>query len=915
MSDHSPKLGGLVCGPALEQRRLRLKGRFRMRRALIFALMVASTSACARSSAQADFPIYPGVKRLVTPGAPADMPGAALVSRDAPRKVFDWYVARLKATSWELQTHEFETGDNAFAIIAMKGPDASRLIATVGGGKRDDAPGTTFTVMLIGEGVPSDQFTRIPVEETKPDEPEPDKDDDVRIPGMPTEDQLRQMERNMPPTPPSALQKAVLEYPKALEALLKATLNWANNTTRPNLTAALNTVPRYTKAANALRAASSASMSSAAGGSFAGVMWSKQVMTDLTVGMIVLGLEQVRDKPTLAARLQPIIKTQARSLMDEDVKTFRAGAKEGERLAERAKQKDPGPTELDTILTNEQIRATPETIYVPRVDLRVRSMWTPLPFYWKQVLKETATALRCWNAGCPDGCWTDDDGVTHCKAFGSYPNMEDPKPSDVHCLNILRTPEREVELLSHPMTLYCLFSLAIEVGDPSQLDKGGKITVMVDGEKLTEIPLEAIKRPFRGNVNPFEPIANVSVPQIPEQNNIVEQFAQAIGLLFGRDAEKEYRATFRMPWVVSESAGGEFHGYTLFLQVGAPVGGSSVMSSPMAYGSANFAEYWGRLLKIAEKNHPALEKAHKVTLQAEVGGIVGDRVEVKLPSAFRSLKDSVGAFSSWPGIEPDKWEFDRDLGPTPPKAAPDHTVVGIGISKEDIQTNTRKLAMVYTWLIFQDWVKALAMAGVDAVIGKIGSMLEDSAFKQAEKVVEKSSGWNDITRKALDTLEDKLTDVGDVPSSVSDWVHSTIGDKLADLGYDKVTEAFGGKFLELAKEEKEKGVITLDLTKTGLKHSYQRQIAYHRRMIRHIGDTQLAFKSKVDDLVGKVQFARNMASVLSGGALKPLLVPVIAGEKGAAASLFVSDICAIKEIWYQVRLIERYLDQPNSWLK
>ncbi|MBM3497022.1 MAG: hypothetical protein FJX72_22280, partial [Armatimonadetes bacterium] len=136
MSDHSPKLGGLVCGPALEQRRLRLKGRFRMRRALIFALMVASTSACARSSAQADFPIYPGVKRLVTPGAPADMPGAALVSRDAPRKVFDWYVARLKATSWELQTHEFETGDNAFAIIAMKGPDASRLIATVGGGQR-----------------------------------------------------------------------------------------------------------------------------------------------------------------------------------------------------------------------------------------------------------------------------------------------------------------------------------------------------------------------------------------------------------------------------------------------------------------------------------------------------------------------------------------------------------------------------------------------------------------------------------------------------------------------------------------------------------------------------------------------------------------------------------------------------------
>ena len=254
------------------------------------------------------------------------------------------------------------------------------------------------------------------------------------------------------------------------------------------------------------------------------------------------------------------------------MKTFRAGIKEGERLAERAKQTAPGLTELDTPLTNEQIRATPETIYIPRTDLRVRSMWTPLPSYLKQVLKETATALRCWNAGCPAGCWSDDNSVMHCKAFGSYTSTPDAQPSDIHCLQILRTPEREVELLSHPMTLYCLLSLAVEVGDPAQLDAGGKITVTVDDEKLTEIPLEAIRRPFRGNVNPFDTVSVPGMPQIPASLNIVDQFAQAIGLLFGDNAEQQYRAAFRVPWVVSESAGGEFHGYTLFLQVGAPVG-------------------------------------------------------------------------------------------------------------------------------------------------------------------------------------------------------------------------------------------------------------------------------------------------------------------------------------------------------
>lgn len=879
------------------------------------ALTVALGALLSVQCHAADFPIYPGVKRLVAPGMDENVPGAVLVTSAAPRKVFDWYVARLKSAGWRIQVSEFETPGDSFAITAIQGPDDAQQIATLGGGKRDSGAGAQFSVMLIGPSVPNDVFKGIPTEQLKAD-PEPDKpEDNEPIPGMPTPEQLRKMETQMPPTPPNALQKAVMDYPRALETLLKATLAWTNNTTRPNLTAALKTVPPYVKAANALRTASSAAMSNAAGGSFAGVMWSKQIMTDIVVGLIVTGLETVRDKPAMAGKLQPIVKTQVRKLIDEDVRALKAGAREGERLAERAKQKDPGPTELDTVLTNEQIRATPETIYIPRTDLRVRSMWTSLPFYWKQVLKETATALRCWNAGCPDGCYADEDGVMHCKAFGAYPNDPNATAADIHCLQLPRTPEREMELLSHPMTLYCLLSLAIEVGDPAQLDAGGKITVSVDGEKLTEIPLEAIKRPFHGNVNPFDSAPTPYAPQIPSQKNILDQFAQATGLLFGDDAEKEYRATFRMPFVVSESAGGEFHGYTLFLQVGAPVGGSSVFSNPTAYGNCNFAEYWGRLLKIAEKSHPALEKDHKVTLRAEVGGIVSDGVEIKLPAAFKSLKDEVGAFDAWPGIEPDKWEFDRDLGPTPPKNAPDHTVIGIGISKEWIQTNTRKLAMVYTWLIFQDWVKALAMAGVDAVMGKIGKMLEDSAFKQAESVVEKSSGWKDITRKALGTLEDKLTDVEGIPNSTGSWLNSMIADKLSDLGYDKVTEAFGGDFLELAKQEKEKGVITIDLTKTGLKYAYQRQIAYHRRMIRQIGDTQLAFKSKVGDLVGKIQFARNIASVLSGGALKPLLIPVVAGEKGAAASLFVSDICAIKEIWKQVSLVENYLGQENSWIR
>ncbi len=879
------------------------------------ALLIAVAACLLPSAVRADeFPVYPGVKRLPTPGAEEAMPGAVLVSRDAPRKVFDWYVARLKSASWKLQTGDFDAGTGRFTVMAMKGPDDDQVVASLAGGKREDGQGSTFTVMLIGRNVSGEPFRNIPVEEAKPDDPEPEGNEpEIKVPGMPTDERLRRMETEMPPTPPNALQKAILEYPKALETFLKATLNWANNTTRPDLTAALKTVSTYIKAADELRVQSYAAMKNPTGGAFAGVLWSKQVMTDLVVGTIITALEEVRDRPASAAKLQPIIKTSVRSLLDEDVRTFRAGIKEGDRLAERAKQKNPGPTELDTPLTNEQIRATPETIYIPRTDLRVRSMWTPLPFYWRQVLTETATALRCWNAGCPDGCRTDDDGVTHCKAFGSYTESPDPKPSDIHCLNLLRTPEREVELLSHPMTLYCLLSLAIEVGDPAQLDAGGKLTVTVDGEKLTEIPLEAIKRPFHGNMNPLDARSSPYAPPVPDHLNIVDQIAKATGLLFGEDAEREYRATLRAPWVVSESAGGEFHGYTFFLQVGAPVGGSSVMSNPMSYGTANFAEYWGRLLKIAEKTHPALEKDHKILLRAEIGGIVSDGVEIKLPAAFKGLKDEVGTFDGWPGTDPTTWKFDKELGPTPPKAAPDHTALNIGSGKEEIQANTRKLAMVYTWLIFQDWVKALAMAGVDAVMGKIGDMMKDPAVKQAEKALEQSVGYQGVTKKAIGALTKTLTDVQDLPGSVGDWVKGTIGDKLKDLGYGRVTEAFGGDFLKLAEEERKKGTITLDLTKTSLIYDIQRQIAYHRRMIRHIGDTELAFKAKVDNAVGKVQFVRNALSVLSGGSLKPLLAPVIAGEKGAAASLFVSDICAIREIWNQVRMVEKYLGQDNSW--
>ena len=88
-------------------------------------------------------------------------------------------------------------------------------------------------------------------------------------------------------------------------------------------------------------------------------------------------------------------------------------------------------------------------------------------------------------------------------------------------------------------------------------------------------------------------------------------------------------------------------------------------------------------------------------LRAEVGGVVSDGVEIKLPAAFDRLKEKVGAFSEWPGTDPETWTFEGELGPTPPKAAPDHTVLTIGIGKEDIQANTHKLTMVYTWLIFQ----------------------------------------------------------------------------------------------------------------------------------------------------------------------------------------------------------------------
>jgi len=352
----------------------------------------------------------------------ANMPGAVLVTTDNPRKVFDWYVARLKAAGWQLQAQEFDASAKSFALTAMKGSPEQQQIATLAGGVREGAAGSQFTVMLIGPSVSADTFKGIPTEQLST-EPEPDKPADTDpIPGMPTPEQIRRMERTMPKTPPNALQKGAGEYPASLEKFLKATIAWADNPTRANLMAALAAAPAFARAADGLRASSAAAMRGKVGASFAGVLWSRQVMTDVVVGMIITSLEAVRDKPALAATLRAPIREQARKLLDEDVKAFRAMGKQGDRLVERIKQKGPGPDELDTVLTNDHIRATPETIYIPRTDLRVRSMWTPLPSYWKQVLREAATALRAWNAGCPDGCTVDDDGVTHCKACGPCPN-------------------------------------------------------------------------------------------------------------------------------------------------------------------------------------------------------------------------------------------------------------------------------------------------------------------------------------------------------------------------------------------------------------------------------------------------------------------------------------------------------------
>ncbi len=833
------------------------------------------------------------------------------VSSQSPAAVYSFIEKALKDGDWKVVTsRHYDNG--VWMLMANKDEDDGQVMAMIQGRDRGKTPGTLINLTLSGPGVKGTLYDNLPVEEVAATKPDTTIPPGVLQPGLKPPVKVDPLTAG----PPNEFQQSIAGYEKPASQLVDALLAWCTSPTESLRVKAIAAAARYVKASKSLQDQASVWVDKLGPSSGSGRILADLAQLDPQLGSIVLCLEKMKkvDLPKLRKLALPRLK----KIKDEELKKLLAANKQVKEIVNIAK-KDPSAVAVtDNPLTIELINQTEEPPFEPSTNLTVTRFWTPTKEYWEGVLPMTWAVLKAWNAGCPKGCkYVDDEGKHFsCKAFGIYETAKSTKPEDVHCLNIEKSKENEKLYLSHPMSLYGLVSLAVEVGDPDQMKKGGKVDFYINGEFLFSSPLDPVRRPFPGSNSPYgimSDLEGVGGVSFSSKQNPLNKWLEGIEMVFGDEAADNFKNASRSPRAMLESAGGEFNGYVLFTQVGQVAGEAmaryDVIMPPVA--AVDPISYALKLIKISEKNHPALQRDHKITAIAEVGGVRSEPVEIKVPAVFKDLSKDAGVFDGWPEGDPDKWKFGSGLGELSDPVAPPKIDVDPNAAVH-LYEDTKKMAMVYTYIILSYWFQKIEDASIDLALknyAKPWAKAKASKYLEGSKTLEGMKMISNSVESYVKVLPNDQAVTG-----MGKFTLAKLTDTMKGAGFEKLQKAMGLSFKETARKLRDLYENHCDPTIAQLREWAHVSVASHRLMIRLIAEAQLTLKRDANEAMEKVKFDGDLMEALFGPFGAEVNYCLKAACYGAEAGIALTDLNAIREIWRRVELVKQITDNPRAWL-
>ncbi|BBM82356.1 hypothetical protein [Candidatus Uabimicrobium amorphum] len=906
--------------------------------------------------AQNSFPVYPQSQQIQEQSFPIpNFAQVTLINKEDCTQIYNWYNAQLKNKGWKIIQQQPTTGkQKRWGIVAKY----EKVTATIRGNWQHRDKHSRFKISIIGPGIHQKIFSQVPQHKPKvvekkphnttPANPQDEKEDleDINktlqklfgkkipfIDRLPkTEKEQREFEQlmdkmgealdkgeKMDPkaiskvlqrllgkkvpipqlnpqdmqaltkTPPNKFQSAMTEFPHEVEPLLQALENFCLKSDSVSINRVLYQAMRCRHYNRRLdkeaKKWAKKNMGSAAS------VFAMSAQLDMSIGIAVTGVERIKENLELLSVVKPQICELVQQIRNKQMPLITATMKSTSQLIEVAKRKeqDGGP---DTPIKKVILQKSRQH-YQPKTTLTVTKHWTPTKEYWAQILPKTWIALRCWNMGCPDRCISQD----YCLAF------QDKE----HCArtNGVRGKdniENRMAALSDPMTLYGLTSLTVEVGDPQQLQQGGYVRFWINGDFLMDIALDQQTRPF-------VPAQNIQDLGKDGGVNIFDGFANNIEQTYGSDAAEYYKTSARYPRAVSESSGGEFNGYVLFVPVG--VGGvdddnASLVVIPYV---GQVASLLKRIVSIARNNHPALERPHKVSIQAVVGGHQSQVHEFTIPSVFQQLSESAGTWDAWPGGDPQEWKFNAVLGSPPEPKCP--AKMDIKKAANKMLEDSKKLAKAYQWLIYKYWLEKIRDLGIKKLMEKFTGGSLKSYQKLVNGTKGKYVGFQHYSKKGFNKLTDFIFE--NLDTTAAEWANQNIQDSIQQAATEQFDAKIGKKFWQEAEQRRRRYIITKDLTCRSLRISAIRRLQYHRWRIMVAGETALQLQEKWGDLDSIIGAPTSFIGTIGGPLAQKMMLPVTSFQYSGAATLLLSNLNAIREIDRHLNAINNILGYPHSY--
>jgi len=861
---------------------------------LVFVLLIASLGL---SRNEPSFPVYPGAEVTnVSPIFEQTIYGI-FATTDDPEKVGEWYSSSLKREGWTIEEEDVGEYDDGWLIIALNGDlDVSAELNT------NISDGVlTVMVKLEGGGVHPEIFeghapTIGRIEDGKIVDEEADASQPyVELPGE------------------------IEDYFVALDDLLRLIDAFCKQPTPESASEIVDSIEEYMFASEAAGYSLSDRAFSQDNPFAASALVSSSVI-DFQIGLIGFFLETALQEPERFDDLAEQVCEMKNGLKNDQAPRMTFLARAAEELAKETENygywESFAPVKE---MSNEFVLEVGETPPEFSTKLTVTRLFTPTNEFWASRLRETWINLRNWNAGCPDGDTpvdTDGDGwddALDCKAFGIIPN-DDPIR---HCLGLPKTEEREIEFLSDPMTVYCLVSLAIEVGNYEQLLEGGELRVWINGEDAITVPLpkDGLKA---ASFNPWDFQVPVDLPGFPDAAGLfAEPFLNGVRLVYGEEAAEHYRAAYRFPSSVSEATGGEFNGFVYFLHIGEPIialSDNPVESVVLLSGSEDdFVTQLSRFMDLARKNHPALEKSNKIMIQPTVGGVPGNVVEFTLPAIFSNLPEQIGTWSDWPGDRPvSDWSFGVELGENPAPDVDPKIEASPGSGMAMLEEN-KKYAQICMLHVLEHWVKILQDMTIEAVVKKATSTENmptpgSDAFLKCFRET-RSGGY-------ITTVVNRLKSwyPQHASAAASEYFSKTLLNLTGEYMGKTIDVVTGKTLFQTGKEIASKIDIQQDVTFIGLTTAAKIAISHHRYLMWRMANLANIELKLWRDLDKPIAEAIGILEGIIGKEAAAVLVKPLNWFRRTVYGLdAIHHLYTIYKIQVELHQIERILMDMGSW--